>query len=100
MRSLHNNIQRKKLGKDSENRRALIPRKLHLKLQKLGPGDVNRLLRRGRYLAQFSDTVNIIYGPEQRNVFQYPILVFYAPSDSVNNSYQWKSPFLGPFTYL
>jgi len=33
--------------------------------------------------------------PAQRHGFHYHILVFYVESDSVNNSYQWRSPFGG-----
>jgi len=32
------------------------------------------------------------WGLAQRNGFYYLILVFYAESDSFNNSYQWRSP--------
>jgi len=30
-----------------------------------------------------------------RNGLHFPILVFNAESDSVNNAYQWRSPFTG-----
>jgi len=33
--------------------------------------------------------------PALRNRVHSPILVFYAESDSVNNSYQWRSPLRG-----
>jgi len=34
------------------------------------------------------------WGTAQRNCFHYPILVFNATSNSVNNPYQWKSSLL------
>jgi len=46
---------------------------------------LHRVLRRGRHLPRFSEFLNIIYDPAQRNGFNYPFLISYAESDAVNN---------------
>jgi len=63
----------------------------------IGDGNVTQ-----SYLAQWSANVKANSGPAQRNGFYYPNSLFWAESDSVINSYQWRSPLVktGGTAYL
>jgi len=76
--------------------RASIWRKLHWKLQKIEHADVHAIREGWCHRTQIFATFNTIYGESRRCLygFLYHILDFLAESDSVNNSYQWKSPFI------
>jgi len=69
--------------------RASIRRKMYSKLLKIEEYGA-LALRVGTCDVTMHFTAN--RGPAQRNGFHYPIVVSYAESDYVYNSYQWRSP--------
>jgi len=63
-------------------------------LQKIDwrPRHKNCPLPRWRYISPTFKAIHVELKPWTEKLFYYPILVFYAESDSVKNAYQGKSP--------
>jgi len=82
------------LHKDKDKRKktvSLCKAPIAFKVAKIWCPHKGRLLRRGRHFPQFFETLyNLLTanrGSAKSIGFQYPILVFYAESDSVNQKY-------------